>query len=360
MGDKFEIELKNGKKEEATLITRINAENTKNEYIYYFIKNTGDNNVSIYASKIVKEDGKEIMKDLENEEERQEAYRIFSETYKSLRESENNEKLDNVIDDIDSNEIQNDVTNEINIDDNEDQNIVSIDMNEENQDDIDINNSLELPTEDEEVNLNTDSNLEQIDKPIINENLDKPVDEPINLNVLNDNVVPNLNVENGVNNEENKIVGMPSLDLPTESLTQAPNIQPPLPEVKVPTFEVPAPDIPVSAKPIADISNNIPLNEDEVNSILAGNKVENPIKKEEVSEVIIKEPSEPTKIANSTEAKVQTILGVWSKHKVPKTIIKNEIKKNENVVPLDTILSGSNNSQNTTPNNIQSFFSNAA
>lgn len=88
MGDKFEIELKNGKKEEATLITRINAENTKNEYIYYFIKNTGDNNVSIYASKIVKEDGKEIMKDLENEEERHEAYRIFSETYKSLRESD--------------------------------------------------------------------------------------------------------------------------------------------------------------------------------------------------------------------------------------------------------------------------------
>ena len=198
-----------------------------------------------------------------------------------------------------------------------------------------------------------------IEKNEADENLNE-VDEPINLNVLNDNVVPNLNVENGVNNEENKIVGMPSLDLPTESLTQAPNIQPPLPEVKVPTFEVPAPDIPVSAKPIADISNNIPLNEDEVNSILAGNKVENPIKKEEVSEVIIKEPSEPTKIANSTEAKVQTILGVWSKHKVPKTIIKNEIKKNENVVPLDTILSGSNNSQNTTPNNIQSFFSNAA
>ena len=88
MGDKFEIELKNGKKEEATLITRINAENAKNEYIYYFIKNTDDNNVSIYASKIIKEDGKEIMKDLENEEERQEAYKIFSETYKSLRKSE--------------------------------------------------------------------------------------------------------------------------------------------------------------------------------------------------------------------------------------------------------------------------------
>ena len=88
MGDKFEIELKNGKKEEATLITRINAENAKNEYIYYFIKNTDDDNVSIYASKIIKEDGKEIMKDLENEEERQEAYKIFSETYKSLREND--------------------------------------------------------------------------------------------------------------------------------------------------------------------------------------------------------------------------------------------------------------------------------
>mgnify|MGYP000496085441 CR=1 FL=1 len=64
MGDKFEIKLKNGEKKEATLITRINTENTKNEYIYYFIKNTDNNNVSIYASKIVKEDSKEIMKDL--------------------------------------------------------------------------------------------------------------------------------------------------------------------------------------------------------------------------------------------------------------------------------------------------------
>ncbi len=88
MGDKFEIELKNGKKEEATLITRINADNSKNEYIYYFIKNKNDNNVSIYASKIIQEDGKEIMRDLENEEERQEAYKIFSETYKSLREND--------------------------------------------------------------------------------------------------------------------------------------------------------------------------------------------------------------------------------------------------------------------------------
>ena len=109
-----------------------------------------------------------------------------------------------------------------------------------------------------------------------------------------------------------------------------------------------------------DVNNNVPLNEDEVNSILAGNNIDEPITKEEVSEIIINEPFEPTKIANSTEAKVQTILGVWSKYKIPKTVIKSDIKKDENVVPLDAILSSSNNSENTTQNNIQSFFSNAA
>lgn len=89
MGEKFEIELKNGKKVEATLITRINAENSSNEYIYYFIKDENDNNnVSIYASKIIKENENNLMKDLESEEERQEAYKIFSETYKSLREKD--------------------------------------------------------------------------------------------------------------------------------------------------------------------------------------------------------------------------------------------------------------------------------
>ena len=87
MGDKFEIELSNGEKKEATLITRIKSESSTNEYIYYFIKN--DNNVSIFASKIVTENEKNIMKNLENEEERQEEYKIFSETYKSLREKDN-------------------------------------------------------------------------------------------------------------------------------------------------------------------------------------------------------------------------------------------------------------------------------
>ena len=88
MGEKFEVELNNGEKKEATLITRIKSEGSTNEYIYYFIKNDNDNEVSIYASKIVIENGKNIMKNLENEEERQEAYKIFSETYKSLRKKD--------------------------------------------------------------------------------------------------------------------------------------------------------------------------------------------------------------------------------------------------------------------------------
>lgn len=87
MGDKFEVELANGNKKEATLITRVKPEGKDIEYIYYFIEDEEDsNNVAIYASKVVKEDNKNVMKDLENEDERQEAYKIFSETYKSLRE----------------------------------------------------------------------------------------------------------------------------------------------------------------------------------------------------------------------------------------------------------------------------------
>ena len=281
------------------------------------------------------------------------------ENLNEVEESKSNEELNNVIDDIDSNKMLNDETNEINIDDGEDQNVVSIDKNEENKDDIDINDSIELPIEDVQANSTTDSNLEQIDNLSV-ETLNQPIEEQINLNELDDNVVSNLNTENRVNKEENKIVGMPSLDLPTGNLAQTSNIEPSVPEVKVPTFEVPAPNISSHMETNIDVNNNVPLNEDEVNSIIAGNNIDEPITKEEVSEIIINEPFEPTNIANSTEAKVQTILGVWSKYKIPKTVIKSDIKKDENVVPLDAILSSSNNSENTTQNNIQSFFSNAA
>ena len=88
MGDKFEIELTDGTKKEATLITRIKQEESDVEYLYYSVDDEDNNggNVSIFASKLVIEDGKEVMKNLDNEEERQSAYKIFSETYKKIRE----------------------------------------------------------------------------------------------------------------------------------------------------------------------------------------------------------------------------------------------------------------------------------
>lgn len=282
---------------------------------------------------------------------------------KIIGEEENINELKDNVSKIDTKENQIEV---INANDNEDainKGENSEDLNDESQNIVNINtdveeinnNSEELTEDDSKVNLQVDSNIEQ-NVGTIDENLDQTTKEPINLNVLTENVITDLNTQDNENKDENKIVGMPSLDLSTSNLIKTSNTKS---EVKVPTFEVPAPNIPVNVEPKVDVNNNVPLNEEEVNSILAGNNIDESIK-EDVSEVIINEPSEPTKIANSTEAKVQTILGVWSKYKVPKTVIKNDIKKNENVVPLNAILSGSDNSQNTTTNNIQSFFSNAA
>ena len=283
---------------------------------------------------------------------------------KIIGEEENVNELKDNVSKIDTKENQIEV---INANDNEDainKGENSEDLNDESQNIVNINtdveeinnNSEELTEDASKVNLQVDSNIEQ-NVGTIDENLDQTTKEPINLNVLTENVITDLNTQDNENKDENKIVGMPSLDLSTSNLIKTSNTES---EVKVPTFEVPAPNIPVNVEPKVDVNNNVPLNEEEVNSILDGNKIDEPVSKEKISEVIINEPSEPAKIANSTEAKVQTILGVWSKHKVPKTVIKNDIKKNENVVPLDTILSGSDNSKNTTPNNIQSFFSNAA
>ena len=283
---------------------------------------------------------------------------------KIIGEEENINELKDNVSKIDTKENQIEV---INANDNEDainKGENSEDLNDESQNIVNINtdveeinnNSEELTEDDSKVNLQVDSNIEQ-NVGTIDENLDQTTKEPINRNVLTENVITDLNTQDNENKDENKIVGMPSLDLSTSNLIKTSNTES---EVKVPTFEVPAPNIPVNIESKVDVNNNVPLNEEEVNSILDGNKIDEPVSKEEISEVIINEPSEPAKIANSTEAKVQTILGVWSKYKVPKTIIKYDIKKDENVVPLDTILSGSDNSKNTTPNNIQSFFSNAA
>ena len=87
-GEKFEIELIDGTKKQATLVTIIKSEEKGIEYIYYAIDDDDDENgnASIYASKLVIENDKEVMKNLDNEDERQYAYKLFSETYKKLRE----------------------------------------------------------------------------------------------------------------------------------------------------------------------------------------------------------------------------------------------------------------------------------
>lgn len=272
-----------------------------------------------------------------------------------------NELKDNVSK-IDTKENQIEV---INANDNEDainKGENSEDLNDESQNIVNINtdveeinnNSEELTEDDSKVNLQVDSNIEQ-NVGTIDENLDQTTKEPINLNVLTENVITDLNTQDNENKDENKIVGMPSLDLSTSNLIKTSNTES---EVKVPTFEVPAPNIPVNIESKVDVNNNVPLNEKEVNSILDGNKIDEPVSKEEISEVIINEPSEPAKIANSTEAKVQTILNVWSKYKIPKTIIK--LKEEEKFVPLDAILSDKNKDKKDNISDIQAFLSNAA
>ena len=267
---------------------------------------------------------------------------------KNVEQKEENSNLTGVINKIDNYKLNEQTGKEEKIDINayDDDNVI---MNQ----DIDSTNTELEDVNDENQNI-VSINTEPEDINDENQNIVSNNPEPEDVNDENQNIVSINDGGFEQQNEESKIEQIPSLNLSTENITPTQNIQPP-----IPTFEVPAPNIPVVTENKKDV-NNIPLNEDEVNSILAGNDIVEPSSKEDVSEVIINEPSEPTKIANSTEAKVQTILGVWSKHKVPKTVIKNDIKKNENVVPLNAILSGSDNSQNTTTNNIQSFFSNAA
>lgn len=91
-GETFEIELVDGTKKQATLITIIKSEEKNTEYVYYSVDddNDEDGNASIFSSKIINEDGKEVIVNLDNEEERQYAYQLFSETYKKLREQKNN------------------------------------------------------------------------------------------------------------------------------------------------------------------------------------------------------------------------------------------------------------------------------
>lgn len=84
MEEKFIVELEDGKKVPATPITRLKVEGTDIEYAYYSIDEENDN-VSILASRITLEDGKEVLVDLKDETERQIAYQLFSETYKKIK-----------------------------------------------------------------------------------------------------------------------------------------------------------------------------------------------------------------------------------------------------------------------------------
>ena len=87
-GEKFELEFIDGSKKEATLVTIIESKEKGYEYIYYAIDDDDDENgnATIYASKILKENDKEVIRNLDDEDERQYAYKLFSETYKKLRE----------------------------------------------------------------------------------------------------------------------------------------------------------------------------------------------------------------------------------------------------------------------------------
>lgn len=88
-GQKFEVNIEGLGKKEATLVTIIKSEEKNIEYVYYSI-DEDDGSASIYASKFVNVDGKDIIKNLDNEEERQYAYNLFSETYKKLRNEKEN------------------------------------------------------------------------------------------------------------------------------------------------------------------------------------------------------------------------------------------------------------------------------
>ena len=95
--EKFIVSLENGQTKVATPITRLLIEGTDTEYYYYAIDDDDDSEkVSILAQRIVIEDqdGKKVetLKDLENEEERQMAFQLFSETYKILKDKKSKEE----------------------------------------------------------------------------------------------------------------------------------------------------------------------------------------------------------------------------------------------------------------------------
>lgn len=95
MEEKFFVVLEDGKKVEATPITRLKLGGTDIEYLYYSI-DEDNGEVSILSSRIGVKDDQEFLIDLKDEEERQIAYELFSETYKKLKEEQKKQKKEDV------------------------------------------------------------------------------------------------------------------------------------------------------------------------------------------------------------------------------------------------------------------------
>ncbi len=98
MGDKFFVVLEDGSRKCATPITRLKIDGKNIEYLYYSIdddeEGSQSSSVSILASRIEVKDNQEILVNLKDEEERQIAYELFSETYKNLKQAIKEEKQD--------------------------------------------------------------------------------------------------------------------------------------------------------------------------------------------------------------------------------------------------------------------------
>lgn len=94
MGDKFFVVLEDGSRKCATPITRLKIDGKNIEYLYYSIDDDDSgqsSNVSILASRIEVKNNQEVLVDLKDEEERQIAYELFSETYKNLKQKNKEE-----------------------------------------------------------------------------------------------------------------------------------------------------------------------------------------------------------------------------------------------------------------------------
>lgn len=143
----------------------------------------------------------------------------------------------------------------------------------------------------------------------------------------------------------------PDLDINENKPETLPVEKPSISEMEIPVLEIPS--LESEKESLNAVIDSINVEKEENKDDVKTEKIEDP-----VSEVLIDGVINPSKIANSTEAKVQTILKVWSKYKIPKTIIK--LKEEEKFVPLDAILSDKNKDKKDNISDIQAFLSNAA